>query len=113
MGDLKMIEKMMKEGMKDDLNGYKMGIKDENIERKWKLRRREKEELEIEQKKKEEEEKKEGRLDEEIVNLKVKERKGDVVVQEDEYISKGKKMEVMEKMKKDFEKEGKVKEGNE
>lgn len=48
MGDLKMIEKMMKEGMKDDLNGYKMGIKDENIERKWKLRRREKEELEIE-----------------------------------------------------------------
>lgn len=112
MGDFKMIDTMLKDGLTDAFHGYHMGITAENIARQWQLSRSEQDEFALASQHKAEAAQKAGRFDEEIVPFTVKARKGDVVVSADEYIRPGTTMEVLAKLKPAFDKEGTVTAGN-
>ncbi|MGH6861761.1 MAG: acetyl-CoA C-acetyltransferase, partial [Phyllobacterium sp.] len=85
MGDFKMIDTMIKDGLTDAFHGYHMGITAENIARKWQLSREDQDNFALASQNKAEAAQKAGRFKDEIVPFTIKTRKGDVVVSDDEY----------------------------
>jgi acetyl-CoA C-acetyltransferase len=112
MGDFKMIDSMIRDGLTDAFYGYHMGNTAENIARQWQLSRDEQDAFAVASQNKAEAAQKAGRFRDEIVPVTLKTRKGDVVVENDEYIRHGATMESMQKLRPAFDKEGTVTAGN-
>ncbi len=112
MGDMKMIDTMIKDGLTDAFYGYHMGITAENIARQWQLSRDEQDQFAVASQNKAEAAQKADRFKDEIVPFTIQTRKGDVTVDADEYIRHGATMEAMAKLRPAFDKEGSVTAGN-
>jgi acetyl-CoA C-acetyltransferase len=112
MGDLKMIDTMIKDGLWDAFNGYHMGTTAENVAKQWQITRQQQDELAVGSQNKAEAAQKAGKFKDEIVPVTVKTRKGDVVVDTDEYPRHGATLEGMAKLRPAFDKEGTVTAGN-
>jgi len=108
MGDFKMIDTMIKDGLTDAFYGYHMGNTAENVARQWQLTRDEQDRFAVASQNKAEAAQKAGRFKDEIVPVTIKTRKGDVVVDADEYIRHGATLEAMQKLRPAFDKEGTV-----
>jgi acetyl-CoA acetyltransferases len=112
MGDLKLIDTMLKDGLTDAFYGYHMGITAENVARQWQLTREIQDEFALASQNKAEAAQKAGRFKDEIVPVTVKGRKGDTIVDQDEYIRHGATLESMQKLRPAFDKDGTVTAGN-
>lgn len=112
MGDLKMVDTMIKDGLTDAFYGYHMGTTAENVARQWQLTRDEQDAFAVASQNKAEAAQVAGRFKDEIVPVIVSGRKGDVTVDQDEYIRIGATLESMQKLKPAFDKEGTVTAGN-
>lgn len=112
MGDLKMVDTMIKDGLTDAFYGYHMGTTAENVARQWQLTRDEQDAFAVASQNKAEAAQVAGRFKDEIVPVIVPGRKGDVTVDQDEYIRIGATLESMQKLKPAFDKEGTVTAGN-
>ena len=108
MGDFKMIDTMIKDGLTDAFYGYHMGITAENVAKQWQLSREEQDTFAVASQNKAEAAQKEGRFKDEIVPFIVKTRKGDITVDADEYIRHGATLDAMAKLRPAFDKEGTV-----
>ena len=108
MGDLKLIDTMLKDGLIDAFNGYHMGNTAENVARQWQLTRQMQDEFAVTSQNKAEAAQKAGRFKDEIIPFTIKGRKGDTVVSDDEYIKHGVTMEGVGKLRPAFDKEGSV-----
>ncbi|MBT3905560.1 MAG: acetyl-CoA C-acetyltransferase [Rhodospirillaceae bacterium] len=112
MGSTELEDTMMRDGLLDAFHGYHMGITAENIARQWQLTRDEQDEFALASQNKAEAAQKQGRFKDEIVPVTIKTRKGDDVVEEDEYIRQGLKINDLSKLRPAFEKDGTVTAGN-
>ncbi|MFZ1725274.1 MAG: acetyl-CoA C-acetyltransferase [Albidovulum sp.] len=112
MGDLKFIDSMIKDGLWDAFNGYHMGTTAENVAGKWQISREAQDEFAVASQNKAEAAQKAGKFKDEITAFTVKTRKGDIVVDQDEYIRHGATLESMTKLRPAFSKDGTVTAGN-
>lgn len=108
MGDYKMVDTMLKDGLTDAFNGYHMGNTAENVAKKWQLSRLDQDTFATSSQNKAEAARKAGKFKDEIVPFTVKTRKGETVVEEDEYIKEGVTVEGISKLRPAFDKEGTV-----
>ncbi|MBB3313934.1 acetyl-CoA C-acetyltransferase [Rhizobium sp. BK196] len=108
MGDMKMIDTMIKDGLTDAFYGYHMGVTAENIARQWQLSRDDQDQFAVGSQNKAEAAQKAGRFKDEIVPFVIQGRKGDVTVDADEYIRHGATLEAMGKLRPAFDKDGTV-----
>ncbi|HTW28112.1 MAG TPA: acetyl-CoA C-acetyltransferase [Acetobacteraceae bacterium] len=112
MGDLNLIDTMIKDGLWDAFNGYHMGTTAENVAKQYQITREEQDALALASQQKASAAQKEGRFRAEIAPVTVKGRKGDVVVDQDEYIRHDSNAESMAKLRPAFSKDGTVTAGN-
>ena len=108
MGDLNFVDSMIKDGLWDAINGYHMGTTAENVARQWQLGRDQQDAFAVASQNKAEAAQKAGRFGAEIAPVTVKTRKGETVVEHDEYIRHGATLEGMAKLRPAFEREGTV-----
>lgn len=109
MGNGTMLDTMVHDGLTDIFNGYHMGVTAENIVEEFGLTREQQDELAVSSQNKAEKALLSGRFKEEIIPVRIKQRKGDdVVVDTDEYPRAGTNIETLSKMKPAFKKEGTV-----
>ncbi len=106
MGDMKYIDSMIKDGLWDAFNGYHMGQTAENVANQWQIGRDQQDEFALASQNKAEAAQKAGRFDDEIVAFIIKTRKGDIVVDKDEYIRHGATIENMAKLRPAFVRDG-------
>ncbi len=112
MGNLDLIDTMIKDGLWDAFHGYHMGTTAENVARQWQIQREDQDRFAVASQNKAEAAKKAGKFKDEIAPVTIKTRKGDVVVSDDEYIREGAKYEDVAKLRPAFDKEGTVTAGN-
>ncbi len=112
MGDLSMIDTMIKDGLWDAFNGYHMGTTAENVARAWQITRDDQDRFALASQQKASAAQKAGRFKDEIAPVTIKGRKGDVVVADDEYIRHDATAESMAKLRPAFSKDGTVTAGN-
>jgi acetyl-CoA C-acetyltransferase len=112
MGDMSFIDSMIKDGLWDAFNGYHMGTTAENVAQQWQISRDMQDEFAVASQNKAEAAQKAGRFADEIVPFTVKTRKGDTVVEHDEYIRHGATLDAMAKLRPAFSKDGSVTAGN-
>ena len=112
MGDMQFVDTMIKDGLWDAFNGYHMGNTAENVAQRWQITREQQDELAQRSQARAEAAQKSGRFKDEIVSVKVPSRKGDVVVDTDEYPKHGTTVEVLAKLRPAFDKNGTVTAGN-
>jgi len=109
MGNGAMLDTMVHDGLTDVFNGYHMGVTAENIVEEFGLTREQQDELAVSSQNKAEKALLSGRFKDEIVPVRIKQRKGDdVVVDTDEYPRAGTTLEGLSKMKPAFKKDGTV-----
>jgi acetyl-CoA C-acetyltransferase len=108
MGDMKYIDTMIRDGLWDAFNGYHMGQTAENVAEKWQISREQQDEFAVASQNKAEAAQKAGKFDDEVIAYTIKTRKGDIVVDKDEYIRHGATMEAMQKLRPAFTKDGSV-----
>ncbi len=108
MGNMSYIDSMIKDGLWDAFNGYHMGQTAENVAEKWQISRDMQDELAVASQNKAEVAQKAGRFVDEIVPFTVKNRRGDIIVDQDEYIRYGATMDAMQKLRPAFIKDGTV-----
>ena len=108
MGDLNFIDSMIRDGLWDAFNGYHMGQTAENVANQWQISRDMQDEFALASQNKAEAAQKAGKFKDEIVGFTVKTRKGDTVVDADEYIRHGATMDAMTKLRPAFVKDGSV-----
>ena len=112
MGDLNFIDSMIRDGLWDAFNGYHMGITAENVADQWQISREMQDSFALASQLKAEAAQKAGKFKDEIIPFTIKTRKGDVVVDSDEYIRHGATLESMQKLRPAFAKDGSVTAGN-
>ncbi|GAB4267720.1 MAG: acetyl-CoA C-acetyltransferase [Pararhodobacter sp.] len=112
MGDVKFIDSMIKDGLWDAFNGYHMGQTAENVAEQWQISREMQDEFALASQHKAEAAQKAGKFVDEIVGFTIRTRKGDVVMDQDEYIRHGATLENMQKLRPAFTKDGTVTAGN-
>ena len=108
MGDFNMVDTMIKDGLWDAFNGYHMGNTAENVAKQWQITRQQQDEFAVASQNKAEAAMKAGKFKDEIVPVTIKSRKGDIVVDKDEYPKAGVTLESISKLRPAFEKEGTV-----
>ena len=108
MGDLNFIDSMIKDGLWDAFNGYHMGQTAENVANQWQISRDMQDAFALASQNKAEAAQKAGKFRDEIIAFTVKTRKGDTVVDADEYIRHGATLESMQKLRPAFTKDGSV-----
>ncbi|RUW09039.1 acetyl-CoA C-acyltransferase, partial [Mesorhizobium sp. M1A.F.Ca.IN.020.03.1.1] len=108
MGDYKMIDTMIKDGLWDAFNGYHMGNTAENVARQFQITREVQDEFALASQNKAEAAQKAGKFKDEIVAVTIKGKKGDTIVDQDEYIRHGATLDAMTKLKPAFDKDGTV-----
>ncbi|MFC5736872.1 acetyl-CoA C-acetyltransferase [Sinirhodobacter huangdaonensis] len=112
MGDMKFIDTMIKDGLWDAFNGYHMGQTAENVAAQWQITREMQDEFALASQNKAEAAQTAGKFKDEIIPFTVKTRKGEIIVDADEYIRHGATLESMQKLKPAFIKDGTVTAGN-
>ena len=112
MGDVSFIDTMIKDGLWDAFHGYHMGTTAENVAQKWQISREEQDRFAVASQNKAEAARKAGRFKDEIAPFTVSTRKGDIVVDTDEYIRDGTTMDAVAKLRPAFSKDGTVTAGN-
>jgi acetyl-CoA C-acetyltransferase len=112
MGDLSLIDTMIKDGLWDAFHGYHMGQTAENIASRWQITREDQDRFALGSQTHAESAQKAGLFDEEIVPVVIKGRKGDVTVAKDEYIRPGTTYEALAGLRPAFDKQGSVTAGN-
>jgi acetyl-CoA C-acetyltransferase len=112
MGDFQMIDTMIKDGLWDAFNGYHMGNTAENVARQWQITRDTQDKFAVASQNKAEAAQKAGRFKDEIIPVTVASRKGDIIVDQDEYIRHGATVDQLTKLKAVFQKDGTVTPGN-
>ncbi|WIF95248.1 acetyl-CoA C-acetyltransferase [Caminicella sporogenes] len=113
MGDGKLVDYMIYDGLWDIFNNYHMGITAENIAQQWNISREEQDKFALESQKRAEKAIKEGRFKDEIVPVEIPQRKGEpLIVDTDEYPRFGTTLEKLSKLKPAFKKDGTVTAGN-
>ena len=112
MGNSQMVDTMINDALTDSFNGYHMGITAENIAEQWKLTREMQDEFALNSQLKAQKAMEEGKFKEEIVPVIIKSRKGEVIVDTDEYPKSGMTIEKLQKLKPAFKKDGTVTAGN-
>ncbi|WP_417261261.1 acetyl-CoA C-acetyltransferase [Celeribacter sp.] len=112
MGDMKFIDSMIKDGLWDAFNGYHMGITAENVANQWQISREMQDEFALASQNKAEAAQKAGKFADEITPFTVKTRKGETIVDQDEYIRHGATIENMQKLRPAFDRDGSVTAGN-
>src|SRR4051812_43501383 len=108
MGSVELVDTMIKDGLWDAFNGYHMGTTAENVAKQFQITRAQQDEFAVKSQNKAEAAMKAGRFKDEIVPVTVKSRKGDVVVDTDEYPKSGVTLESIGKLRPAFDKEGTV-----
>ncbi|MEM9496602.1 MAG: acetyl-CoA C-acetyltransferase [Pseudomonadota bacterium] len=108
MGDMSYIDTMIRDGLWDAFNGYHMGQTAENVADQWQITRDMQDEFALASQNKAEAAQNAGRFDDEIVAFTVKTRKGETVVDKDEYIRHGATIENMQKLRPAFTRDGSV-----
>ena len=112
MGDVKFVDTMIKDGLWDAFHGYHMGTTAENVATKYQISREEQDRFAVASQNKAEAAQKAGRFKDEIAPVTVSTRKGDIVVDSDEYPRHGATLEAMAKLRPAFSKDGTVTAGN-
>ncbi len=113
MGDVKFIDSMIVDGLWDAFNGYHMGSTAENVAKQWQITRDAQDEFALASLNKAEAAQKAGRFKDEIVPVTIKTRKGETVVEEDEYIRHGATLDSLTKLRPAFDRDaGTVTAGN-
>ena len=108
MGDVKFVDSMIKDGLWDAFHGYHMGQTAENVAEKWQIGRDAQDAFAVASQNKAEAAQKAGKFADEIAAVTVKTRKGETVVDADEYIRHGATIEAMQKLRPAFMKDGTV-----
>ena len=112
MGDLALIDTMIKDGLWDAFHGYHMGTTAENVATKYQITRDEQDQFALASQLKASAAQKAGVFKDEIAPVTIKGRKGDTVVENDEYIRHDSSIEGMAKLRPAFSKDGTVTAGN-
>ena len=112
MGDVSLVDTMIKDGLWDAFNGYHMGTTAENVAEKWQIGRDEQDAFAAASQRKAAAAQSAGRFKDEIVPVTVKSRKGDVVVETDEHPKASTTVETLAKLRPAFSKTGSVTAGN-
>jgi acetyl-CoA C-acetyltransferase len=112
MGDLKLVDTMLKDGLMDAFHGYHMGNTAENVAQRWQLTRDDQDQFAVSSQNKAEAAQKAGRFNDEITPVTIASRKGDIIVDQDEYIRAGTTLDAIAKLKPAFSKDGTVTAGN-
>src|SRR5690349_488838 len=112
MGDADLVDTMIKDGLWDAFNGYHMGNTAENVAQRWQITREQQDQLAMRSQSRAEAAQNSGRFKDEIVPVKIAGRKGDVLVDADEYPKHGTTVEVLAKLRPAFDKNGTVTAGN-
>jgi acetyl-CoA C-acetyltransferase len=112
MGNFDMVDTMIKDGLWDAFNGYHMGNTAENVAKQWQITRQMQDEFAVASQNKAEAAMKAGKFKDEITPVTIKSRKGDIVVDTDEYPKAGVTMESLSKLRPAFDKEGTVTAGS-
>ena len=108
MGDVSYIDSMIRDGLWDAFNGYHMGQTAENVAEKYQIKREAQDEFALASQNKAEAAQKAGRFDNEVIDFIVKSRKGDIIINKDEYIRHGATMDALQKLRPAFTKDGSV-----
>jgi acetyl-CoA C-acetyltransferase len=108
MGDMQYIDTMIRDGLWDAFNGYHMGQTAENVANQWQITRDMQDAFAVASQNQAEAAQKAGKFADEIAAFTVKTRKGDIIVDQDEYIRHGATLEAMAKMRPAFAKDGSV-----
>jgi acetyl-CoA C-acetyltransferase len=108
MGAFEMVDTMIKDGLWDAFNGYHMGTTAENVAKQWQITRAQQDEFAVASQNKAEAAMKAGKFKDEIVPVTIKGRKGDTVVDTDEYPKAGVTLDSISKLRPAFDKEGTV-----
>jgi acetyl-CoA C-acetyltransferase len=112
MGPLEMVDTMIKDGLWDAFNGYHMGNTAENVAKQWQITRQQQDEFAVGSQQKAEAAQKSGRFKDEITPVKIPSKKGDIIVEHDEYPRHGTTLDAVAKLRPAFDKEGTVTAGN-
>ncbi|HWA00635.1 MAG TPA: acetyl-CoA C-acetyltransferase [Caulobacterales bacterium] len=112
MGPLELNDTMIKDGLTDVFYGYHMGVTAENVAEKWQITREDQDKFATASQNKAEAAQKAGKFQDEIVAVTLKTKKGDVVVDKDEYIRAGATLEAAANLRPAFKKDGTVTAGN-
>ena len=112
MGDLKFVDTMLRDGLFDAFHGYHMGTTAENVATKWQISREEQDRFATASQNKAESAQKAGKFKDEITPFTVSSRKGDIIVDADEFIRPGTTYENLAKLRPAFSKDGTVTAGN-
>ena len=108
MGSFELIDTMIKDGLWDAFHGYHMGNTAENVAKQWQITRQQQDEFAVGSQNKAEAAQKAGKFKDEITPITIKSRKGDVVVDTDEYPKPGVTIDSIAKLRPAFDKEGTV-----
>ena len=108
MGDLALVDTMIKDGLWDAFHGYHMGQTAENIAARWQITREDQDRFATASQNRAEAAQKAGKFKDEIAPVTVKGRKGDTIIDQDEYIRAGTTLETVAKLKPAFDKDGTV-----
>ena len=108
MGDVKFVDTMVKDGLWDAFNNYHMGATAENVARQWQITREEQDNFAVASQNKAEAARKAGKFKDEIAPVTIKGKKGDTIVDTDEYIKDGVTVDSIAKLRPAFDKEGTV-----
>jgi acetyl-CoA C-acetyltransferase len=112
MGDAKLVDTMIVDGLWDVYNQYHMGVTAENVAKKYEVSRQDQDEFALGSQNKAEAAQKAGRFKEEIVPLQIPQRKGTITFDTDEYPKHGSTLESLAALRPAFNKEGTVTAGN-
>ena len=112
MGNLELVDTMIKDGLMDAFNGYHMGITAENLAEQYQITRGAQDEFATASQNKAEAARRDGRFQDEIAPVTVKGRKGDTVVERDEFIREGVQVASLAGLRPAFKKDGSVTAGN-
>ena len=112
MGGVEFVDTMIKDGLWDAFNGYHMGTTAENVAQKWQITREQQDQFAAASQQKAAAAQAAGKFKDEIVPVTVQTRKGDVVVDTDEYIKAGTTAESLAKLRPAFSKDGTITAGN-
>ena len=112
MGSFELVDTMIKDGLWDAFNGYHMGTTAENVAKQFQITRGQQDEFAVKSQNKAEAAQAAGKFKDEIVPVTIKSRKGDIVVDTDEYPKKGVTLDGLSKLRPAFDKEGTVTAGS-
>jgi acetyl-CoA C-acetyltransferase len=112
MGDIELVDTMIRDGLWDAFNGYHMGNTAENVAQRWQITREQQDEFAARSQARAEAAQKAGRFKDEIVPVRIETRRGETIVDTDEHPKHGTTVEVLAKLRPAFDKAGTVTAGN-